>query len=441
MRVTIEAIAERIRSSFFFVPMLFVIAGVVLGELGVTLDEAIGHEKGRLPLRFTSTVDSGRLVLSVVAGATITFASIAFSVSLLIISLTSSQYSPRVVHGLFRDRFNKRVIGLVVGTFAYCLVVIRSVRGPLEEGGTPLIPSLSVAFAVFLGLAAILSIVAFINHSAHSMDISKILHRITAETNLQAERLWIEPGEGDEPDEADAIDAPKGEGFVVTFGQDGWLQQLDEDALLAAAAPDGIIRIDTRVGRYAMAHAPLCTIWPVPEDPDEACRLARQATEIGEARTMQQDVTYGVRQLADIALKALSPGVNDPTTAQDAIFHLGSVASELLRRRPPWSQRTVSGNRTVLDPHRVVYEDIVSIAFDEVRLAAHGQPAVQMYLLEVLSLLDTTLSLPPDDDRAQLVRRQADLILEGSRDDRVLASDRSRVEEAYHRRFGSDDSA
>jgi uncharacterized membrane protein len=112
-------------------------------------------------------VDSARAVLGVIAGATIAFAGIAFSVSLLLISQSSSQYSPRVVHGLFRDPFNKRVMGVVIGTFTYCLVVLRAVRSPLDGVGNAVIPSLSIAVALLLGITTILSIVGFISHAAH----------------------------------------------------------------------------------------------------------------------------------------------------------------------------------------------------------------------------------------------------------------------------------
>ncbi len=110
----------------------------------------------------------GRAVLGVIASATIAFAGVAFSVSLLLISMSSSQYSPRVVHGPFRDPFNKRVMGVVIGTFTYCLVVLRAVRSPLEDGGTAVVPSLSIAVAVLLGVATLLTIVGFISHAAHS---------------------------------------------------------------------------------------------------------------------------------------------------------------------------------------------------------------------------------------------------------------------------------
>ena len=207
MRLRLASYAERIRTSLFFVPMLAVIAAIALGAGGLAMDRRLGSRDVDLPFGLASTVESARALLSTIAGATITFAGIAFSVSLLIIQRASSQYSPRVVHTLFRDPFNKRVMALVIGTFTYCLVVLRSVRSALDDGGDPVIPNVSVAVAVVLGIATVLAIVAFINHSAHAMDVSKILERIRGEAIEQIRVSWtddpaicpVAPLPGDEP--------------------------------------------------------------------------------------------------------------------------------------------------------------------------------------------------------------------------------------------------
>ncbi|WP_300462034.1 DUF2254 family protein, partial [uncultured Nocardioides sp.] len=132
----VRAWGDRLRSSLFFVPMLCVLLGAILGQVLLGVDALVTGIDERL----TATVESARTVLTTVAGATLTFAGIALSVSLLLISLASSQYSPRVVHGMFRDPFNKRVMGLVIGTFTYCLVVLRAVRTGGEGGGEAVVP-------------------------------------------------------------------------------------------------------------------------------------------------------------------------------------------------------------------------------------------------------------------------------------------------------------
>ncbi len=398
----------------------------------ILLDSSISTGGDQLPLGLTSTVESARAVLSTVAGATITFAGIAFSVSLLTIQLASSQYSPRVVSGLFRDPFNKRVIGTVIGTFAYCLVVLRSVRSSLEQQGTPVIPNVSVAIAVVLGITSILAIIAFIDHNAHAMEISKILDVVTHDAVDAVDRHWsidvFEPSTIQQPEVV-----PREPGFVVRFERDGWVQLLDPQALLGAVPSGGTVRLDTAVGRYAINGSAFCTLWPAPADGDSAARTALAAVRTGENRTLQQDASYGIRQLADVALKALSPGVNDPTTAQDAIFHLGAVLREFLQRADPVRDLTHDDRRLVLTQAEN-HEQIVGLAYDEIRLAAGSLPSVSIYLLESMSLLRQ--SLPEERAPARhLLGVQARLVLAETERADLSRHDRRCVEEIYAHHF------
>lgn len=435
MRLRLSSFGERVRSSLFFVPMLAVIAAVVAGLASLALDRHLGRGT-HLPLGITSTVDSARAVLSTIASATITFAAIAFSVSLLIIQLASSQYSPRVVHTLFRDPFNKRVMGLVVGTFTYCVIVLRSVRSPLEDGRHPVIPNVSVAIAVILGISTILAIVAFINHSAHTMDVSEILDRVQREAIDQIRGEWLPAGTDDHPnDVASTLDEPM---HVVRFDRSGWVQLVDVDALLECAPAGGFARLETCPGRYAVEGTPLCALSPPPSDLGRAERQVRAAIEIGSTRTMQQDVTYGLRQLVDVALKALSPGINDPTTAQDAIFHSTAVVAELLRRDPPPDVRIGSDGARLVLAQQASYDDIVHLAFDEVRRAATMQPTVCIYLLEAIHLLTETLSAAGLADRTPALGDQARLVAAGCVDADLLPRDVELVRDAYQRRFGTE---
>lgn len=425
MLVKLRTAQKNVRDSLFYVPMLFIIGAVVLGEVILAVDASIES----IPDQLTATVDSARQVLSVIAGATITFAGIAFSVSLLLISLTSSQYSPRVAHSLFRDPFNKRVMAVSVGTFTYCLVVLRSVRGPLEQSGDPIVPSVSILLAVVLGVASILSIVAFISHSAHSMDISSILQSTTDEAVERVRSIEAGAADGADGD----VQAPPGEGFRVSFDDHGWVQQVDQNALLRSLDPGSTMRLDTAPGRYAIPETPLCTIWPSPTDEDRARAAARAAVVVGVSRSMQQDFTYGVRQLADVALKALSPGINDPTTAQDALFHLGTVVREVVVRAPHKRQLVGEDERQLLLSANVTPVDVINLAFDEVRIAAAGAPTVQIYLLEILKLLIMSLDGEAHDDVVAALRRQADLTLEISQLADLPEADLERVRSTHRR--------
>jgi uncharacterized membrane protein len=434
MRLRLRSAVERLRSSFFFVPMLGVIGAVVLAVFGLAVDRRLDAEGVDLPLGLVATVDSARSLLSTIAGATISFAGIAFSVSLLIIQLASSQYSPRVVHTLFRDPFNRRVMALVVGTFTYCLVVLRSTRSSLEADGTPVIPNLSVALALVLGISTILAVIAFINHGAHSMDVSEILGRVRSDAVDQIRREWshdVGDGPAEPPIEFGA------DATVVRFDRTGWVQEVDVDALLECLPPSASIRVETYAGRYAIQGTPVCSIWPG-LSPEELGRIepsVRSAVAIGNTRTLQQDVSYGLRQLADVALKALSPGINDPTTAQDAIFHSASVLLEMLTHSPPLRDLTDEHGRRLVLAEQPSHDDLVRLAFDETRRAAVAMPSVCIYLLEALHLVRGSLVAAGHPGRTGAIDEQARLIVEGALASDLLEHDRFLVRSAYQRRW------
>jgi uncharacterized membrane protein len=434
-----RAFQEKLRGSLFFAPLFGVLVGLVGAQASLVLDASIHVDFTKLPLGLASTVESARSLLGTLAGATISFAGIAFSVSLLVIQQASSQYSPRIVHTLFRDPFNKRVMSLVVGTFTYCVVVLRSVRTGLEQGGNPVIPNVSLAVAVLLGVATILAVVAFIDHSAHSMDISQILQRVRAEAVDKISRSW-DRSEPDGHDEA-AEDPIVGLATTVRFRQSGWVQQIDFDRLRQHIPTNSTVRIDTFPGRYAVQGTPLCTVSPPLPTPkgDEADLIGdmvRKSVSLGNTRTMQQDLSYGLRQLADVALRALSPGINDPTTAQDAIFHGAAVLNELLHRQPPSPDRSVDGVRlvTVQQP---THDELVELTYDEVRAAASSSPAVCIYLLQSIALLVETLRADGLDRRVPALLAQAALVTEGAAaSSDSLPADIAKVRNAHVKRFG-----
>ncbi len=435
MRLRLSALTERLRSSLFFIPMFAVFFSAAFGFVILAVDRNIDSAMAGLPIGFTSTVESARTLLGVIAGATISFAGIAFSVSLLIIQLASSQYSPRVVHTLFRDPFNKRVMALVVGTFTYCVVVLRSVRSALEPGGDPVIPNLSVAVAVVLGIATILAIVAFINHSAHAMDVSEILQRIQREATEQIRAEWT-PADPNRELQSLPDTTATASSTVIRVDRSGWVQQIDTDALLACAPEGVMLRVETYAGRYAIEGTRFCSVTPPVSDQDrdtiEQAILA--AVSIGDTRTMQQDVSYGLRQLADVAVKALSPGINDPTTAQDAIFHTAAVLSELLRHDPPTPVRTHQ-SKTLVMAEQPTHDELIHLAYDETRRAGAGHPTVCEYLLVSISSLIESLEAASLGGRTEGLRRQARLIVDGCGATGLLGEDVDMVRQKYREKF------
>lgn len=221
----------------------------------------------------------------------------------------------------------------------------------------------------------------------------------------------------------------------VTFDDHGWVQLVSHRQLLEAIPEGSTIFLDTTAGRYAIADAVAARVWPVPADAERVAADVRKAISIGASRTLQQDETFGVRQLADVALKAMSPGINDPTTAQDALFHMGSILSGLLQLdEVPDAQRDDRG-RTLVLSQRTTPEDMVAVAFDEIRLVSADQPTVLIYLLEVIRVVKETLHTEKRAKAVAALDRQADLIAELAEEADAQEPDRQAIRDVHAAKF------
>jgi uncharacterized membrane protein len=401
--------------------MAMTVLGVALGVGGLLLDEHVTGDV-TLPLSVASTPESARSVLSTVASATMTFAGIAFSVTLLVFQMSSSQYSPRVIHNLFRDGFNKRVIGLVIGTFAYCLVVLRSVHGSVEDGPGSVVPTASVTFAVLLGIGSVLALIAFIDHNAHRMDVSRILQDISGST---AERIgkWPEdPRPASDPRAPRPTAVPQGRATEVRADREGWVQQVHLPSLLDALPAGSSLELGVAPGRYVVEGALLGRVSPALPEPDAVEKAVIGAIALGGSRTVVQDPSYGLRQMVDVALRALSPGVNDPTTAQDALFHIaGTLRSMLLEPPGPHAVEGPDGRWVVIPTPSP--EDLVGLAYDELRRSAATSPAVAGYFLDSLELALTVRHEGCDPSAVISLERQAPLLVAEAADAGMRAED------------------
>lgn len=424
-----QALGEKLRSSFFFLPAVAVVAAFFAARLLVGVEA--GDWVGR------STVDSARSVLSTTAAATITFASVTFSVSLLIMQQGSNQFSPRVIHGLVRDPFNRRVIALVVGTFTYCLVSLQRVRGPLADGGEEVVPELSVAAGVTLGVLSVLAVVGAINHTSRKMDVSVILGGIVEETiSVPSAPSIDDQFRSTSTARSPSVSQPV---TVVRFDADGWVQNIDRRGLLALTEPGSTVRLDTETGRFAIPSTALCTIWPaVPEDRlAEITDGARRRVQLGSTRTMGDDSGYGVRQLVDVALRALSPGINDPTTAQDAIFHLGTVLADRLSSPPVPTAYCDDHDRHLLTPHALTDDDLADLSLAELRRMTANMPTVAVYLLQMIALVVDAATENGGGDRVQPFIDQARLIVDHVDAGDALDVDRRIVHDTHRALFGT----
>lgn len=392
LAIRIRAFVDRFRTSLFGVPVLWIVTTIVLSRLIIELDSSV--DPVSLPPIIVTTVDSARAILSAIASGTITAASVVFSLTLVAIQLSSSAYSSRVLRIFLRDPFQQNMIGLVLSAFVFSVLVLREVRGPVEEGGAPYLPSIAVAVAIIFALAALLGLLASINHTAQQLRVSTVSRELTRQVlgvvNERYREPAVNPG-ADSSDDGSLPNVPASPGTVITVGHSGWVQQISLQALLETIEPHDALRIEVVAGMYVYAEAPLVTVWTANADAIGGLeRRVRDAFGIGDQRTLQQDVGFGLVMLEDIALKALSPGVNDPNTAHAVIAQMGELVLEILSRKLP--QRFVAvDDRRVFVPLQPTHDDVVHQAFDQIRTCARALPTVLESILVVLQVIRTEL--------------------------------------------------
>lgn len=403
------------------IPTTTLLLFVGLAAFSLWVDSRIVPEG--YPLVLSATVSGGRAIATTVAGATITVAAIVFSITALSTQMAASQYSPRAVSGFFEDPFQQAIIGLVVGTFTYSLLILAGLGDVLEDANDA-IPSLSVTLTIVFGVLSAIGIVAYLNHSLRRVQIDSVVRRIADAAHESIRRELRETEKSGSPETA----PPQGEPKSIMSNDTGWVVEIDTQKLLTGMPPSTSARVGVRIGEAVSVGDHIVTLWPDPgEAYGEVEALARSAIRLASTRSIGKDPTFGIRQLVDIALRALSPGVNDPTTAVDVLHHLKIPVREVLVSDPP--KRVYNGTK-----HRRVYlaetpsrSDYVHMAFSEIRLAAGDQLSVIEALIEVLRDLGSELDSGDLGGRAAAVDEELDLTVEMARMSGLPDSDLRRV--------------
>ena len=375
------------RRSLWVLPALVVLAGVVLAVVLAYVDPGVSALQSAAPRVFTISPDSARGVLTAVATSMLSVAGVVFSITIATLSLTSMQFTSRVLRTFVRDRGNQLVLGVFLGVFAYCLVVLRFVSSPSKGPGYA--PQLAVLVGIALAFVGVGFLIYFIDHVAGSIQASTIISRIAGETM----RVLGQDGRGCEGPIPGALrlDCESGAG-VVHAHENGYVREVDLRSLGELAAERGWrVRLLTNVGRFAAeGDEILCVADDAgagelsADDERQLLRAVRQSP----AGEIHADPAFGVRQLVDIALKALSPGVNDVTTALTCIDYLGAVllvAHEHDSSHAVWSDE--DGTPRVVASLRG-FEDLLGQAFDQIRENGAAQVAALLRLLNALERLE-----------------------------------------------------
>ncbi|MBW3613215.1 MAG: DUF2254 domain-containing protein [Chloroflexi bacterium] len=419
--------ADRIRHSLWFVPTLWTLGAAVAALLLIWVSSETDAEATDLPLLFSAGVDGARAMLQAIAGSIITVAGVVFSITIVALQLASTQFSPRVLRTFLRDRSTQVVLGSFMGTFTYTLLVLRSIRSE-DETASAFVPAFAISGALALTLVSLGMLIYFIHHISVRIQVTSIVASVADDTLETLERLagrWRDEESRAWKPAADQVpptvppsgavptaDAGTSEALLPAL-ESGYLQFVSIDKMVAAASEaQGRLRLFIAPGLWLQEGVPCAAFRREGGSEVDRERLQDALADglgVGHERSTSEDVAFGIQQLVDIAIKALSPSVNDPTTAMNCVDRLVQILVAAGRTPDAPRSFTDADGTLRLEVPFPSFEELCDLSFDQVRHYGRTAPAVVIHLARALSVLR---NLPAE--RHAAIRRQARLLADAA---------------------------
>jgi len=421
---------EALRTSLWFVPVLLLFAALALFVVTYSIDQAAAHGDVTLPDWVNSgSPDAARQILTAIAAAVITVVGLVFSILIVALTLASTQFGPRMLRNFIRDRGVQVTLGTFVATFFYAVLTLGSVSH--GEHGT-FVPHLSITVCLALTLVDLTVLVYFIDHVARSIQLPEVIAGIAHDlSNAIATEFSNE-----EPRQAPISAAGtlplrlEEDGAPVPATSSGYLQFVRYSTLVEIARDaDAVIELLYRPGHFVVSGLPLARVWPPDAGPDVARGLDR-AHVTGANRTLRQDLAFAIDQLVEIAIRALSPAVNDTFTALTCVDWLSDGLCQITSA---WHSRRAhfdAEGKVRVIAAEPSYERLVDRAFDKIRQAGRGMPAVLIRQLEALSRI---MEYTTRSEQRVALMAQADMIMRECADSIPERLDRDDVQRRYDR--------
>jgi uncharacterized membrane protein len=422
---------DEVRNGYWFLPLVMSVGAVALSFATLELDRGLADRLGDAGWVYSGSAQGARSVLQTIATSMIGLAGVVFSITTVTLTLAAKQFGPRIFRNFMRDTGTQVVLGTFTGTFLYCLLILRQVHGS-DEQIDRFVPQASMLTAVVLAVCGLGVLIYFIHHVAASIQTPNVVAAVARDLHSSVRDLDPEEvGGGPEGDDA-ALRGQVPERFgdeavPVGAAAGGYVRRVEADALFGAAMEaDVVVRVEARPGVFVAAGDPVLSVWPPGRAGDDLRDRLRGAVVLGDQRTPNQDVTFPVEQLVEVATLALSAGVNDLATAEMSIDRLGEGLAALAGRRIPSAYRADADGRLRVIAPPVDLPALLDAAIDPIRQNGRTQPTVMVRLLGALASVAARAVRPGDRaavlSHAALVHEQASAVAASEHDRRLLAA-------------------
>ncbi len=381
---------SELKTTFWFIPVIMIIISIILAIGMVYVDGLINFSQDGLSRFFlVKSSNSARSILSTISGAMIGVAGTVFSVTLVALTLASSQLGPRLIKNFMYVRLNQVVLGSYISTYLYCLLVLNSVK---DGDHYTFIPSLSILVAIIAAISNIVLLIIFIHRIAISIQADYVISNISDFITKQIQMLFPEKM-GEEKESEESIDTSTAIAGYQTKNsikspRSGYLQYIDSETLLEIITKnDALLELYHRPGAYLVKGMEIGLLFSKDNKKENMVEDILNQFVIGKTKTSQQDIEFSIDQMVEIAVRALSPGVNDPYTAIACINNLTSAMCQLAQTKFPSKYRFDKKENLRIIADALDFNGVLDAAFNQIRQMSGGNTAVIIRLMEALTTI------------------------------------------------------
>ncbi|WP_353931131.1 DUF2254 domain-containing protein [Okeanomitos corallinicola TIOX110] len=430
--IKLNKLWDALHSSYWFLPSVMVTLGICLVIIMLFIDHQVNFSS--IGLIYSGDAEGARGVLSVIASSMVSVTATAFSITIVALQLASRNFGPRLLRNFMRDTGNQIVLGSFLSTFIYSLLILRSIYDKEDD---LFIPNLSITVGILLSLVSIGVLIYFIHHASTIIQSSHVLESVSQDLYESINRLFPEKiGHDQKYIQHNSINSDRdinidfnSQSFPVTANKNGYLQLIDDDRLIKIARDyQIIIYIQAKPGEFIISDSVLAVVFPADKVNHKLSTIIQKIFILGKERTNQQDIEFPILQLVEIALRAISPAVNDPFTAIYVIDRLCAGLCQLVQREFPSACRYDQDHKLRVIVKPVSFAKLLNDAFEQIRQNLHSQTAVTIHLLEAIA---TIASFTQNSHYHALLRHHADMIKNSSQKSLPASEDFKNVQQSY----------